>query len=72
MGAMFKQKKDKAAITLASLEKKPPYLDKVAIIQFPPEYKVPKFQKFDCRKGNKREQWLTSLILWAFLSMIQI
>lgn len=52
---MFKREQERAYISSASLVLKPLYRNKVEAKQFPPEYKVPKFQKFDIHKGNMKK-----------------
>lgn len=52
---MFKKERDRAVTTPKALDLKPPYPEKVAEKDFPTEYKVPKFQKFDGRKVNMKE-----------------
>lgn len=52
---MLKKERNWAATTPKSLDLKPPYSDKVAENDFPTEYKVTKFQKFDGRKANTKE-----------------
>lgn len=53
--AVFGQERERASTASAPLDLKPPYPDKAAAKQFPLEYKVPKYQKFDSRKANTRE-----------------
>lgn len=68
--AMFKRKSKRASIPSACLELEPPYPDKLAAIQFPLKYKVPKFQEFNGRKGNTGSTWLASSISWALSQVI--
>lgn len=49
---MFKKECDRA--TTAPKFSKPAYPEKVVKKEFPTDYKVPKFQKFDGRKGNRK------------------
>lgn len=51
---MSKKERQKVSIRPTILDMKPPYSDKVAAKQFPPEYKVPNFQTFDGQKGNTK------------------
>lgn len=60
--AMSRKEKDKSSISSAYLELKPPYLIKVAAKPYPSKYAMPKFQKFDERKGNTTEMLCASLI----------
>lgn len=53
--AMFKKDRDRATTTPKAMDLKPPYPEKVLKKDFPTDYKVPKFQKFDGRKGNTKE-----------------
>lgn len=53
--AMLKKERERAATAPTVLDLKPPYPEKVLEKDFPAEYKVPKFQKFDGRKGNTKE-----------------
>lgn len=52
---MFKKERDRATTAPKTLHLKPPYPEKVAEKDFSAEYKVPKFQKFDGHKGNRKE-----------------
>lgn len=61
---MFKKERDRAATAPKALDLKPPYLEKVAEKDFPTEYKVPKFQKFDGRKGSTKEHVSRFLDSW--------
>lgn len=51
---MFKKERDSATIVPKTVDLKPPYPDKVVEKEFPTNYKVPKFQNFDGRKGNTK------------------
>lgn len=53
--AMFKKVRDRATTAPEVMDLKAPYLEKVLEKDFPADYKVPKFQKFDNRKGNTKE-----------------
>lgn len=55
-------KKEKASSSSVLLELMLPYLDVVAVKPYPFRYKVPKFQKFDGRKGDSKEHVLLNLI----------
>lgn len=46
------KKKEKASISLVSLDLKPPYSTEVAARPYPSEYKTPKFRRYDDRKCN--------------------
>lgn len=52
---MFKKERERATTAPKTLDLKPPYPDKVVEKEFPTYYKVPKFQRFDGRKGNTKE-----------------
>lgn len=52
---MFKKERETASIVSIIFYLKPPYSDLVAAKQYPQEYKVPKFQKFNGHKGNTNE-----------------
>lgn len=54
---MFKKECDRVATAPKTLDLKPLYPEKVVEKDFPAEYKVPKFQKFD-----GRDMFLVSLI----------
>lgn len=50
------------------MDLKPPYIEKVLEKDFPADYKIPKFQNFNCRKGNTKEhasRFLDSLEKYA-------
>lgn len=65
--AMFKKEKEKASVTSAYL---PPYSAEVAAKPYPTGYRVPKFYKFDGRKGKTREHVIRFLVFMVPLLTI--
>lgn len=57
---MFKKERDRVTAAPKVLNLKPPYLEKVVEKEFPTDYKVPKFQKFDAEKETRRSMLLVS------------
>lgn len=52
---MFKKERDRATTAPKAMNLNPPYQEKVVEKDVPTHYKVPKFQKFDGRKGDTKE-----------------
>lgn len=50
---MFNREKEKASPLLVSLDVKPPYPAEVAAKQYPPEYKLSKFQSLMLQRQHK-------------------
>lgn len=66
--AILKKERDRATTHPKAMDLKPPYIEKVLEKDFPADYKIPKFQNFNCRKGNTKEhasRFLDSLEKYA-------